>query len=38
MLGKLFGHSRSMIYRWIVEEAAKTPDPPVSGNIKEIEF
>lgn len=38
MLGKLFGHSPSLIYRWIVEEAAKLPEPVVSGDIQEMEF
>ena len=38
MLGKLFGHSRSLTYRWIVEEAAKLPDPAVPHGIKEMEF
>lgn len=38
MLGKIFGHSPSLIYRWIVEEAANLPDPPISGDIREMEF
>ena len=38
MLGKLFGRSRSLTYRWIVEEAAKLPDPVVPGDIREMEF
>lgn len=38
MLGKLFGHSRSLTYRWIVEEAAKLPDPVIAHDIKEMEF
>ncbi len=38
MLGKIFGHSRSLTYRWIVEEAAKLPEPVISGDIKEMEF
>jgi transposase len=38
MLGKIFGHSPSLLYRWIVEEAAKLPEPAISGNIKEMEF
>ncbi len=38
MLAKIFGHSRSLTYRWIVEEAAKHSEPSISGEIKEIEF
>jgi transposase len=38
MLGKIFGHSRSLTYRWIVEEAAKLPEPVLAGEIKEMEF
>lgn len=38
MLGKIFGHSPSLIYRWIVEEMAKLPEPSVPGDIKEMEF
>jgi len=38
MLGKIFGHSRSLIYRWIVKKAEKIPEPAVSNNIQEIEF
>ena len=38
MLAKIFGHSRSLTYRWIVEEAAKVSEPSISGEIKEIEF
>lgn len=38
MLGKLFGHSPSLIYRWIVEAAAKLPEPLVPGDIREMEF
>jgi transposase len=38
MLGKIFGHSRSLTYRWIVEEAAKLSEPVISGDIKEMEF
>lgn len=38
MLGKLFGHSPSLLYRWIVEEMAKLPEPAVPGDIKEMEF
>ncbi len=37
MLGKIFGQSRSLTYRWIVEEAAKLPEPVISGDIKEME-
>ena len=38
MLGKIFGHSPSLMYRWIVEEMAKLPEPAVAGDIKEMEF
>lgn len=38
MLGKLFGHSPSLIYRWIHEAAATVPDPNISSSIREIEF
>jgi transposase len=38
MLGKILGCSRSLVYRWIVEEGAKISDPVISGDIKEIEF
>jgi transposase-like protein len=38
MLAKIFGHSRSLTYRWIAEEAAKLSEPNISGEIKEIEF
>ena len=37
-LGKLFGVSRSLTYRWIKGEAESLPAPVVSDNIKEIEF
>ncbi len=38
MLGKILGHSPSIIYRWIVEAIDKTPEPPVSEEIQEMEF
>lgn len=38
MLGRLFGHSRSLIYRWIVQESAKLPHPVIDSEVKEIEF
>ena len=38
MLGKIFGHSRSLIYRWIVQEADKLIYPHIPGDIKEMEF
>lgn len=38
MLGKIFGHSPSLLYRWIVEEMAKLPEPAVPGDIQEMEF
>ena len=37
-LGKLFGVSRSIPYRWIKEEAEKIAEPRISGDIKEMEF
>jgi hypothetical protein len=38
MLGKIFGVSRSLTYRWIAEEASRLPEPSVPGDIKEMEF
>ena len=38
MQGKIFGHSPSLIYRWIKEEAETLPATKVSGDIKEMEF
>src|SRR3990167_5979141 len=38
MLGKLFGVSRSLTYRWIRDEAEKLPEPVISGKISEMEF
>ena len=38
MLGKLFGHSPSLIYGWINEAGAALPEPDISDDIKEIEF
>ena len=38
MLGKIFGVNRSLTYRWIRDEAAKLPEPVVSGEISEMEF
>ena len=38
MLGKVFGVSRSLTYRWIRDEADTLPDPEVPGDIKEMEF
>ena len=37
MLGKLLGHSLSMIYRWVRAAIDKTAEPEISGNIREIE-
>ena len=37
-LGKLFGVSRSIPYRWIKTEADKIAEPRISGDIKEMEF
>lgn len=38
MLGKIFNHSPSIIYRWIVEAMEKTPEPKIESSITEIEF
>ena len=38
MLGKFFGHSPSVIYRWVKEVGLSLPDEEISSNIKEIEF
>lgn len=38
MLGKILGHSPSIIYRWIVEAMCKTQEPVVSSDIMEMEF
>ena len=38
MLGQIFGHSPSLIYRWIGEEMAKLPQPAIAGDIKDMEF
>ena len=38
MMGHIFGVSRSLVYRWIAQEAEKIPEPEVSGSIKEMEF
>ena len=38
LLGKVFGVSRSLTYRWIKDEAAKLPEPAISGSITEMEF
>ena len=38
MLGKVFGVSRSLTYRWIRNAAEALPEPGVPGDIKEMEF
>ena len=38
MLGKIFGVSRSLTYRWIIEEASRLPEPCVPGDIRELAF
>ena len=38
MIGKIFGVSRSLIYRWIAEESDRLPEPNVPGSIREMEF
>ena len=37
-LGKLFGVSRSLTYRWVKSAADQLPEPTVRGDIKEMEF
>ncbi len=36
ILGKLFGHSRSLMYRWIVEAMDRTAEPAIEGKTKEM--
>jgi len=38
MLGKTFGHSHSLMYRWISKEADDLPEPAITTDIKEMEF
>jgi transposase len=38
MLGKLLGHSPSLIYRWVREAMDTTEEPTISGSIREMEF
>ena len=38
MLGKIFGHSHSLMYRWISKEADDLPEPAITTDIKEMEF
>lgn len=38
MLGHIFGVSRSLVYRWIVQEAERIPEPEVPASIEEMEF
>ena len=38
MLGTIFGRNRSLIYRWIKEAGMSLGEPPIDGEIKEIEF
>jgi transposase-like protein len=38
MLGRLFGVSRSLTYRWIQKEASTISEPEVSSMIREMEF
>lgn len=38
MLGKILGHSPSIIYRWVVQEASHLEYPKIANEIKEIEF
>ena len=38
MLGHIFGVSRSLVYRWIVEAGSKLPETEISGTITQMEF
>jgi transposase-like protein len=38
MLGKIFGHSPSVVYRWIAKEMDKIKEPVIADDIKEIAF
>ena len=38
MLGKIFGVSRSLTYRWVKQEAALLAEPEIPGGIQEMEF
>ena len=38
MLGKIFGVSRSLAYRWVKQEAALLAEPEIPGDIREMEF
>ena len=37
MLGKILGHSSSIVYRWILEAIDKIAEPEISSIIEEIE-
>ena len=38
MLGRIFGVSPSLVYRWIAQEAEAIPEPEVAATIQEMEF
>jgi transposase len=38
MLGRIFGVSRTLTYRWIKAEAEALPEPEVPGDIQEMEL
>jgi len=38
MLGKIFGVSRSLSYRWVRDEPQRLPEPVVPSGIQEMEF
>ena len=38
MLGKIFGVSPSLAYRWIEQEAEKIPEPEVAATIQETAY
>jgi transposase len=38
MLGRMFGRSHTLIYRWVREFGESLPEPEVPGGVEEIEF
>jgi hypothetical protein len=37
-LGRMFGRSHTLIYRWVREFGEGLPEPAVQGEVREIEF
>ena len=37
-LGRIFGRSHTLIYRWVREFGEGLPEPEVSGEVREMEF